>query len=237
MNHKKLVEIYISKISKIILIRNQWSITSRLIDAYIYIYGLVKERRNSSALAMELCLSCTELSIYMHQYIIFSDNGLAPALHQAIIRTNADLLSIEPQGPNFDEISTKIQHFSLETMHSNISSGKSKPFCPILHIDGLMQERRNSIANTSVGEKRRTCPAARPKCLMRDSMNLNRIYKGHQTNVWWTMKVFSLHCNALELLLFSTNPSLCQRPVFSRSTCCHKQHSKPVACPKFHHGS
>ena len=65
---------------------------------------------------------------------------------------------------------------------------------------------------------------ARPKCLMRDFTNLNRIYKAHRTNVWWTMKVFRLHCidnhidelmqerhnstvNALELSLSCTNPS------------------------------
>ena len=34
----------------------------------------------------------------------------------------------------------------------------------------------------------------RPKCLMRDFTNLKRIYKAHQTNVWWIMKVFRLHC-------------------------------------------
>ena len=33
----------------------------------------------------------------------------------------------------------------------------------------------------------------RPKCLMRDFTNLNRIYKAHPTNVWWTMKVFWVH--------------------------------------------
>ena len=36
-----------------------------------------------------------------------------------------------------------------------------------------------------------TFPMTRPKCLMRDLTNLNRIYKAHQTNVWWLMKVFS----------------------------------------------
>ena len=35
---------------------------------------------------------------------------------------------------------------------------------------------------------------ARPRCLMRDFTNLNRIYKAHWTNVWWTMKVFHEHC-------------------------------------------
>ena len=49
----------------------------------------------------------------------------------------------------------------------------------------------------SVHENHRTCqtfPMARPKCLMRDFTNLNRTYEAHQTNVWWTMKVFRLHC-------------------------------------------
>ena len=49
----------------------------------------------------------------------------------------------------------------------------------------------------SVHENRRTCrtfPTARAKCLMRDFINFSRIYKAHQTIVWWTMKVFWLHC-------------------------------------------
>ena len=49
----------------------------------------------------------------------------------------------------------------------------------------------------SVYENHRTCrtfPMTSPKCLMRDFTNLNRIYKAPQTNVWWTMKVFRLHC-------------------------------------------
>ena len=56
------------------------------------------------------------------------------------------------------------------------------------------------LTKCSVHENHRTCrtfPMARPKCLMRDFTNLNEIYnmyKAHQTNVWWTMKVFRLHC-------------------------------------------
>ena len=49
----------------------------------------------------------------------------------------------------------------------------------------------------SVGEKHQThqtCLMARPKCLMGDFANLYRIYKAHQTNVWWHIKVFRLHC-------------------------------------------
>ena len=50
---------------------------------------------------------------------------------------------------------------------------------------------------TSVHENHRTCqtfPMARRKCLIRDFTKLNRTYTAHQTNIWWTMKVFRLHC-------------------------------------------
>ena len=40
--------------------------------------------------------------------IIGSDNGLLPGRHQAIIWTNAEILSIGPIGTNFSEISIKI---------------------------------------------------------------------------------------------------------------------------------
>ena len=52
------------------------------------------------------------------------------------------------------------------------------------------------VVYCSVGEKRRTRQTflmARPKCLMGNFTNSYRIYKAHQTNVWWTMKVFRLH--------------------------------------------
>ena len=45
---------------------------------------------------------------------------------------------------------------------------------------------------------------ARPKCLMRDFTNLNRIYKAHQTNVWWTKKVFQVHCTLFSYHWIST---------------------------------
>ena len=55
----------------------------------------------------------------------------------------------------------------------------------------------NKYVQSSVHENHRTCqtfPMARPKCLMRDFTNLNRIHKAHRTNVWWIMKVFRVHC-------------------------------------------
>ena len=55
---------------------------------------------------------------------IGSDNGLAPNRRQAIIWTNAGLLSIGPFGTNFSEILIKIQNFSFTKIRLKISSAK-----------------------------------------------------------------------------------------------------------------
>ena len=49
-----------------------------------------------------------------------SDNGLSPIRRQAIILTNAGLLSIGPLGTNFSKILIKMQNFSFTKMHLNI---------------------------------------------------------------------------------------------------------------------
>ena len=61
--------------------------------------------------------------------IIGSDNGLSPGRRQAIIWTNAGILSIGPLGTNFSEILIGIQTFSFRKMHLKISSGKWRPSC------------------------------------------------------------------------------------------------------------
>ena len=61
--------------------------------------------------------------------IIGSDNGLSPGRRQAIIWTNAGILSIGPLGTNFNEISIGIQAFSFKKMHFKMSSAKWRPFC------------------------------------------------------------------------------------------------------------
>ena len=61
--------------------------------------------------------------------IIGSDDGLSPGRHQAIIRTNAGLLLIEPLGTNFNEVLIEIHTFSFRKMHLKLSSGKCRPFC------------------------------------------------------------------------------------------------------------
>ena len=58
-----------------------------------------------------------------------SDNGLSPDRRQAIIWTNAGLLSIEPLRTYFSENLIKIQALSLKKMHVKMSSAKWRPSC------------------------------------------------------------------------------------------------------------
>ena len=66
--------------------------------------------------------------------IIGSDNGLSPGRRQAIIWTNAGILSIGPLGTNFNKILIEIHTFSFKKMHLNMSSGKRRPFCLGLNV-------------------------------------------------------------------------------------------------------
>ena len=61
---------------------------------------------------------------------IGSDNGLLPIQRQAIIKTNAGLLSIGPLVTNFIEILIRLRNISLTKRHMKISSVKWWPFCP-----------------------------------------------------------------------------------------------------------
>ena len=65
---------------------------------------------------------------------IDSDNGLSPGRRQAIIRTNAGLLLIEPLGTNFSEILIEILIFSIKKMRLKVSSAKRPPFCLGLNV-------------------------------------------------------------------------------------------------------
>ena len=65
---------------------------------------------------------------------IGSDNGLSPGRRQAIIWTNARILSIRPLATNFNEILIGIQEFSFKKMYLKMSSVKSRPFCLGLNV-------------------------------------------------------------------------------------------------------
>ena len=71
---------------------------------------------------------------------IGSDNGLSPARRQAIIWTNAGILSIGPLGTNFNENLIEIHAFSFKKMHLKRSSAKWRPFCLGLNVSTLKQE-------------------------------------------------------------------------------------------------
>ena len=77
-----------------------------------------------------------------------SDNGLSPIRRQAIILTNAGLLSIGHLGTNFSEILFKTQNFSITKMHLKISSMKWRPFCP--GGDELIYLPNHSIKGTDI---------------------------------------------------------------------------------------
>ena len=66
--------------------------------------------------------------------IIGSDNGLSPDPRQAIIWTNAGLLSIGPLLTYFGEHLIKIQQFSLKKMHMKMLSLKWHPSCLGLNV-------------------------------------------------------------------------------------------------------
>ena len=66
--------------------------------------------------------------------IIGSDNGLSPGRRQAIIWTNAGILSIGPLGTNFSEILAAIITFSFKKMYLKVSSAKWRPFCSGLNV-------------------------------------------------------------------------------------------------------
>ena len=66
--------------------------------------------------------------------IIGSDNGLSPDRRQAIIWTNAGLLSIGPLWTYFSQHVIKIKQFSLKKMHVKMSSAKWRPSCLGLNV-------------------------------------------------------------------------------------------------------
>ena len=66
--------------------------------------------------------------------IIGSDNGLSPGRRQAIIWTNAGILSTGPLGTNFSEILIEILTFLFKKMHLKMSSAKWRPFCLRLNV-------------------------------------------------------------------------------------------------------
>ena len=66
--------------------------------------------------------------------IFGSDNGLSLGRYQAIILTNAGLLSIGTLGTNFSEILSEIHTFLFRKRHLKMPSGNGGPFCLSLSV-------------------------------------------------------------------------------------------------------
>ena len=79
--------------------------------------------------------------------IIGSDNCLSPGRHQAIIWTNAGILSIRTLGTNSSEILCKIHSFSFKKMHLKMSSAKGRLFS--LGLNELRQSSMTRIMNSA----------------------------------------------------------------------------------------
>ena len=78
--------------------------------------------------------------------IIGSDDGLPPGRRQAIIWTNAGILSIVLLGINLSEILIRVHKFQFNKMHLKMSSGKWRPFClglNVLSVASVLAWRHN----------------------------------------------------------------------------------------------
>ena len=116
--------------------------------------GLMQKRCNSIANALSyVFLVWTHWGRVTHIcvskiIIIGSDNGLSPGRRQAIIWTNARILSIGPLGTNFSEILFEIQICSFNKMHFEMSCVKWHPFCLGLNV----LTHRGRVTHTCVGK-------------------------------------------------------------------------------------
>ena len=66
--------------------------------------------------------------------LIGSYDGLSPGQRQAIILTDAGILSIGPLGTYFGEILIEMYVFSFKKIHLKLPSGNWRPFCLGLNV-------------------------------------------------------------------------------------------------------
>ena len=79
--------------------------------------------------------------------IIGLDNALPPVRHQAIILTNADIMSIASLETYLNKILFKIQKFSFQEMYLKMLSAKCQAFCLGLNVStNWQQEMHNTNA-------------------------------------------------------------------------------------------
>ena len=115
-------------------------------SVWVHIHDISQLRGDSTITEADSPHSKTTLCRFLYSVPELSDNpiklgqsdsymrcqpgvSLLQKRRQAIIWTNAGILSIGPFRTNFSEILIEIYTFSLMKMHWKISSAKSRPFC------------------------------------------------------------------------------------------------------------
>ena len=107
-----------------VILQNDWYCENNL-----YVSPTGMDEKEGFCLYGKLISPWWHIYASVNQVSIGSDNGLSPTQHQAIIWTNARLLSIKLLGRNFSEILIKIQDFSFTKLYLKILSAKWRPFC------------------------------------------------------------------------------------------------------------
>ena len=118
-----------------------WSLIANIIAeessvdvlSYLILSYLVSSRLVSSHLILINSSPPSACRLYasVNRVSICSDNGLSLIQRQAIIYTNAGLLSIGPLGTDFSEIWIEIQNFLFAVLHLKTSSANWQPFCQV----------------------------------------------------------------------------------------------------------
>ena len=150
---------------------------------------------------------------------IGSHNGLSPGRRQAIIWTNAGISLIWPLGTNFSEILIGIHTFTFKKMHLKlclengshfVSASMCQPVAWWCHMDGLVQDCSNSIANAlellqSCTKPSMWCPSpwsavVKAHCVLDGTMSITPTNVDKMTNytfkdiLQWNMKHNTFFC-------------------------------------------
>ena len=97
-----------------------WELCARSVYCYVLLGSGIGRFKTHWGWVMHICVG--------NLTIIDPDNGLSPCRRQAIIRTNAGMLLIEPLRTNISEISIEIHTVSFKEMHLKMASDKWRPF-------------------------------------------------------------------------------------------------------------
>ena len=117
--------------------------------------------------------------------VIGSDSGLLAGRHQAIIWTNAGILSIEPLETNFSEIFIKIIIVSFKKMHLKVLSAIRWPFCLGLNVLINYLDWNTNPNQKKVKSNNRDIKEYMYKESILESQNFEDMSKDRDNIFWW----------------------------------------------------